>query len=156
MLDKLNNLEEILDQLVEFTGKLFEIKIDGNLQIPAFSLIENDFRGNPRNTILINDRLIPMNNKSILAHILAHEYGHHIYEHVKINPSYLSAKQLEHIENEADFHALMFIEKYNYNKDEIIKFIADTSVNKEISRTRIDILCGNIGIIEDKVDILSY
>ena len=156
MLDKLNNLEEILDQLVEFTGKLFEIKIDGNLQIPAFSLIENDFRGNPRNTILINDRLIPMNNKSILAHILAHEYGHHIYEHVKINPSYLSAKQLEHIENEADFHALMFIEKYNYNKDEIIKFIADTSVNKEISRTRIDILCGNISIIEDKVDILSY
>jgi|TARA_B100001559_G_scaffold220764_1_gene185275 hypothetical protein len=156
MLDKLNNLEEILDQLVEFTGKLFEIKIDGNLQIPAFSLIENDFRGNPRNTILINDRLIPMNNKSILAHILAHEYGHHIYEHVKINPSYLSAKQLEHIENEADFHALMFIEKYNYNKDEIIKFIADTSVNKEISRTRIDILCGNIGIIEEKIDILGY
>ena len=38
MLDKLNNLEEILDELVEFTGKLFEIKIDSNLQIPAFSL----------------------------------------------------------------------------------------------------------------------
>jgi hypothetical protein len=50
----------------------------------------------------------------------------------------------------------MFIEKYNYNKDEIIKFIADTSVNKEISRTRIDILCGNIGIIEEKIDILGY
>ena len=45
---------------------------------------------------------------------------------------------------------------YNYNKDEIIRFIADTSVNKDISRTRIDILCGNISIIEDKVDILSY
>ena len=156
MLDKLNNLEEILDQLVEFTGKLFEIKIDSNLQIPAFSLIENDFRGNPRNTILINDRLIPMNNKSILAHILAHEYGHHIYEHIKINPSYLSAKQLEHIENEADFHALMFIEKYNYKKNEIIKFIVDTSINKEISKTRIDILCGNISIIEENIDILGY
>jgi hypothetical protein len=155
MLDKLNNLEEIIDQLVEFTGKLFEIKIDSNLQIPAFSLIDIDFRGNPRNTILINDRLIPMNNKSILAHILAHEYGHHIYEHVKINPAFLNPPQLEHIENEADFHALMFIEKYNYNKDEIIKFIADTSINKEISRSRIDILCGNISIIEDKIDILS-
>lgn len=155
MLDKINNLEEILDQLVEFTGKLFEIKIDSNLQIPAFSLIDIDFRGNPRNTILINDRLIPMNNKSILAHILAHEYGHHIYEHVKINPAFLNPQQLEHIENEADFHALMFIEKYNYNKDEIIKFIADTSINKEISRSRIDILCGNISIIEDKIDILS-
>ena len=156
MLDKLNNLEEILDQLVEFTGKLFEIKIDENLQIPAFSLIENDFRGNPRNTILINDRLIPMNNKSILAHILAHEYGHHIYEHVKINPSYLNPQQLEHIENEADFHALMFIEKYNYDKDEIIKFISNTSVNREIAKTRIDILCGNIDIIENNIDILSY
>jgi len=156
MLDKLNNLEEILDQLVEFTGKLFEIKIDENLQIPAMSLIETDFRGNPRNTILINDRLIPMNNKSILAHILSHEYGHHIYEHVKINPTHLNPQQLEHIENEADFHALMFIEKYNYNKDEIIRFIADTSVNKDISKTRIDILCGNISIIEDKVDILRY
>jgi len=155
MLDKLNNLEEILDQLVEFTGKLFEIKIDSNLQIPAFSLIDIDFRGNPRNTILINDRLIPMNNKSILAHILAHEYGHHIYEHVKINPAFLNPPQLEHIENEADFYALMFIEKYNYNKDEIIKFIADTSINKEISRSRIDILCGNISIIEDNINILS-
>lgn len=155
MLDKLNNLEEILDQLVEFTGKLFEIKIDENLQIPAMSLIETDFRGNPRNTILINDRLIPMNNKSILAHILSHEYGHHIYEHVKINPTHLNPQQLEHIENEADFYALMFIEKHNYNKDEIIRFIADTSVNKDISRTRIDILCGNISIIEDKVDILT-
>ena len=82
MLDKLNNLE-ILDELVEFTGKLFEIKID-NVTNSSISLIDIDFRGNPRNTILINDRLIPMNNKSILAHILAHEYGHHIYEHVKI------------------------------------------------------------------------
>ena len=132
MLDKLNNLEEILDELVEFTGKLFEIKIDSNLKFQHFSLIDIDFRGNPRNTILINDRLIPMNNKSILAHILAHEYGHHIYEHVKINPAFLNPPQLEHIENEADFYALMFIEKYNYNKDEIIKFIADTSINKNI------------------------
>ena len=96
-----------------------------------------------------------MNNKSILAHILAHEYGHHIYEHVKINPEFLNPPQLEHIENEADFYALMFIEKYNYNKDEIIKFIADTSINKEISRSRIDILCGNISIIEDNINILN-
>ena len=70
MLDKLHNLEDVLDELVEFSDKLFEVKIDNNLVIPAFSLIENDFRGNPRNVILINDRLIPMNNKSILAHIL--------------------------------------------------------------------------------------
>ena len=155
-MEKLNNLNEILDQLVEFSGKLFEVKIDQKLHIPAFSLIENDFRGNPRNRILINDRLIPMNNKSIIAHIMAHEYGHHIYEHVKINPGNLNDKQLTHIENEADFYALMFIEKYNYNKDEIIRFIADTSVNKECSRTRIDILCGNIEIIENNIHLLEF
>ena len=117
MLEKINNLEEVLDQLVEYSGKLFEVKIDNNLRMPAFSLIENDFRGNPRNKILINDRLIPMNNKHILAHILAHEYGHHIYKHVKIHPGNLDERQLEHIENEADFYALMFIEKFNYDKD---------------------------------------
>tara|TARA_B100001564_G_scaffold158881_1_gene133517 strand:+ start:4101 stop:4568 length:468 start_codon:yes stop_codon:yes gene_type:complete len=155
MLDKLNNLEEVLDELVEFSGKLFEVKVDNNLHIPAFSLIENDFRGNPRNLILINDRLIPMTNKSILAHILAHEYGHHIYNHVKIHPGNFNAKQLEHIENEADFYALMFIEKYNYDKDEIISFMSETSINKEMSRNRIDILCGNISIIEDNLHLLE-
>ena len=155
-MEKLNNLDEVLDQLVEFSGKLFEIKLDHNLQIPAFSLIENDFRGNPRNRILINDKLIPMNNKSILAHILAHEYGHHIYEHVKIHPGNLNDKQLTHIENEADFYALMFVDKYNYNKDDIIRFIADTSINKECSRTRIDILCGNIEIIENNIHLLEF
>ena len=155
MLDKLHNLEDVLDELVEFSDKLFEVKIDNNLVIPAFSLIENDFRGNPRNVILINDRLIPMNNKSILAHILAHEYGHHIYNHVKIHPGNFNAKQLEHIENEADFYALMFIEKYNYDKDEIIGFISETSINNDISRNRIDILCGNISIIEDNLHLLE-
>lgn len=155
MLDKLKNIDEIIDQLVEFSSKLFEIKIDNSIQLPAFSLIENDFRGNPRNRILINDRLIPMNNKSILAHILSHEYGHHIYNHVKVHPNNLDAKQLEHIENEADFYALMFIDKYNYDKDEIIHFISETSINREMSRNRIDILCGNISIIEDNLHLLQ-
>ena len=30
----------------------------------------------------------------------------------------------------------MFIGKYNYNKDEIIKFISETSINNDISRNR--------------------
>ena len=78
-------MENIIQELVEYSGKLFIIKEDNNLRIPAFSLIEYDFRNNPRNVIVINKRLIP-EDISIMAHILAHEYGHHIYEHVKINP----------------------------------------------------------------------
>ena len=95
-----------------------------------------------------------MNNKHILAHILAHEYGHHIYKHVKIHPGNLNERQLEHIENEADFYALMFIEKFKYDKDEIIQFISETCINKEMARNRIDILCGNISIIEDNLYLL--
>ena len=33
-MEKLNNLDEILDQLVEFSGKLFEVKIDQKLIRP--------------------------------------------------------------------------------------------------------------------------
>ena len=155
-METINNLDEIIDQLVEFSGKLYEVKIDTKLQIPAFSLLDTDFRGNLRNKILINTNLIPMNNKSILAHILGHEYGHHIYEHIKIYPGDLNADQLSQVENEADFYALMFIEKYNYDKDEIIKFISDTTLNKEYCRTRIDILCGNVCIIEENIDLLRF
>lgn len=155
-METINNLDEIIDQLVEFSGKLYEVKIDTKLQIPAFSLLDTDFRGNLRNKILINTNLIPMNNKSILAHILGHEYGHHIYEHIKIYPGDLNPNQLTQVENEADFYALMFIEKYNYDKDEIIKFISDTTLNKEYCRTRIDILCGNVCIIEENIDLLRF
>ena len=49
----------------------------------------------------------------------------------------------------------MFIEKYNYDKDEIISFISETSINNDISRNRIDILCGNISIIEDNLYLLE-
>tara|TARA_B100001996_G_scaffold220965_1_gene169880 strand:+ start:115 stop:582 length:468 start_codon:yes stop_codon:yes gene_type:complete len=155
-MESINNLDKILDQLVEFSGKLYEVKIDNKIQMPAFSLLEPDFRGNLRNKILVNDKLIPMSNMSILAHILAHEYGHHIYEHVKIYPGDLTSEQLAHIENEADFYALTFIEKYNYDKDEIIRFISDTTLNREYSRTRIDILCGNVSIVEENIDLIRF
>ena len=42
-METINNLDKILDQLVEFSGKLYEVKIDNKLQIPAFSLLEPEF-----------------------------------------------------------------------------------------------------------------
>ena len=80
----------------------------------------------------------------------------HIYEHVKIYPGDLTSEQLAHIENEADFYALRFIENYNYDKDEIIRFISDTTLNREYSRTRIDILCGNVSIVEENIDLIRF
>ena len=41
-METINNLDEIIDQLVEFSGKLYEVKIDTKLQIPAFSLLDTD------------------------------------------------------------------------------------------------------------------
>ena len=37
------NMENIIQELVEYSGKLFIIKEDNSLRIPAFSLIEFDF-----------------------------------------------------------------------------------------------------------------
>ena len=115
-------MDTILEQLVEFSGKLFEIKENNSLQIPALSILETDFRGNLRNKIFVNFNLLPLTEPDILAHVLAHEYGHHIYNHVKINPLSLNQDQLDQAEYEADLYALLFIEKYNYNKKKIINF----------------------------------
>ena len=48
-------METIIQELVDYSGKLFIIKEDNNLRIPAFSTIEYDFRNNSRNVIVINN-----------------------------------------------------------------------------------------------------
>jgi Zn-dependent peptidase ImmA (M78 family) len=149
-------MDNIIQELVDYSGKLFIIKEDSNLKMPAFSLIEYDFRRNPRNVIIINRNLIPSDDISVLAHILAHEYGHHIYEHVKINPRTLNEKQLEQIECEADFYALMFIEKYKYSKNSIIKFMIETTNSISLLKKRIDIINGNIDEVNNNVDLIKF
>tara|TARA_B110000902_G_C13718676_1_gene364227 strand:- start:51 stop:497 length:447 start_codon:yes stop_codon:yes gene_type:complete len=148
-------MENIIQELVEYSGKLFIIKEDNNLRIPALSLIEYDFRNNPRNVIVINKKLIP-EDISIMAHILAHEYGHHIYEHVHINPNTLNKTQLDQIECEADFYALMFIEKYKYNKNTIIKFIISRHNESSLLKKRLDIINGVINNLENNIHLIGF
>tara|TARA_B100001175_G_C19476328_1_gene624532 strand:+ start:1155 stop:1601 length:447 start_codon:yes stop_codon:yes gene_type:complete len=148
-------MENIIQELVEYSGKLFIIKEDNSLRIPAFSLIEYDFRNNPRNVIVINKKLIP-EDISIMAHILAHEYGHHIYEHVKINPISLNEAQLEQIESEADFYALMFVEKYKYNKNAIIKFIIDYPCKSTLLKKRLDIINGLVNNVDSNSYLIEF
>lgn len=142
------NLNEIIDNLVNYSGSLFEIIYDNNLYIPGLSLIEKDFRGNNRYKIIINYNLIKNEPISVIAHILSHEWGHHILKHTYTNPINLTENEKINIELEADTYANNFIKTYNYNKNDILDFLKK-NLEKELNlyenklnffKKRIDIL----------------
>lgn len=148
-------MDNIIDRLVEYSGCLFEIQIDNLLPISALSRIRFDHRNKMRFEIFINPLKIPMENESILAHILSHEWGHHMYNHVRINPNDLDEKQMRQVENEADFYASLFIEKYNYSKEDIVKYIVKSSLDKDYIKNRVEILGGDFKIVEENLHIID-
>ena len=113
----------IIDKLIEHSGHLFEIIYDNNLPMPGMSFIEKDFRNMNRNKIILNYNLIKNEKISVIAHILSHEWGHHILKHTLVNPSLLSEYKLLDLEIEADIYAYNFIIKYNYNIKDIENYI---------------------------------
>lgn len=118
---------QILNQLYEYSNNCINVREDINLQIPAFSTIEKDIYGKYTPIILVNTKLIP-NNINIIAHILSHEWGHHVLRHMTIEPPNFNTEEFDAIqekENEADLYAANFIKEYSYDVDNIKEFMKE-------------------------------
>lgn len=136
----MKKIDTIIDNLVTYSGNLFEIVYDNKLEIPGLSILVED-RFLLRQKIILNYELIKDETSSVIAHILAHEWGHQMYKHTYINPQTLSIEQKDNIELEADQYAFDFIKYYNYNVDEIIQYIKKNHLN-------------DINIFEKKIQFL--
>ena len=131
-----HSVTKILNQLFKYSNVFLMVRHDRTLPMPGFSTIEQDMYGRNIPTIIINLSLIP-NDDNILAHVLSHEWGHHVSKHLcsefKPPPSqsqyigYIANQQQK--ENEADLYAAKFIKEYNYNKAPIIEFFRKNPVD---------------------------
>jgi len=119
---------EILNRLFEQSNHCIQVREDPNLQIPAFSVIEKDMYGRYIPVILINQKQFP-HDKNVYAHILAHEWGHHVLNHILLEPPPLHERpgpsEIQQKENEADLYATKFIRKYNYDAEVICSFMRE-------------------------------
>ena len=136
-------LVDILNQLFEYSRSYINVRQDISLPIPAFSIIERDIYGRYTPTILINLSILP-EDKNILAHILSHEWGHHMLKHIMLDPpsrdNMPTQVERQIHENQADSYQLEFIKKYEYNKEPIIQFMRKHPFDLQ---NRLDILNGN-------------
>ena len=137
-------LINILNKLYEYSGKFIEVKYDFNLPLVGYSFIDLDINDRIVPTISLNPNLYPK-DVNVLAHILSHEWGHHVLNHIKTptDPSFdikkLQDKNERQVkENEADSYASKFITEFFYDKQPIKDFIRENSPND--FEHRIDIL----------------
>ena len=136
-----DTITTILNQLYKYSNTFLNIRNDITLPVPGFSTIEKDLYGRLIPTIIINLSLIP-NDENVLAHILSHEWGHHVSKHLlpikddtREYIGYDHNRQQK--ENEADLFAAKFITHYKYNKSAIIDFFKSHPVDIQ---NRINIL----------------
>ena len=138
-----DSITNILNQLYSYSNTYLAVRNDISLPIPGFSTIERDIHGRLVPTVIMNLTLIP-NDDNILAHVLSHEWGHHVSKHLLTHPhqhqhqsqhqhqhQHQHQPQPQHIgfvndlqqkENEADLFAAKFITHFKYNKSPIIDF----------------------------------
>jgi len=140
-MERKNRLVKIIsNELINYSGKSIKIIYDNFLEMPALALLDTNTK---EPLIIININILP-DCKDTIAHILSHEYGHHILKHVDINPNLRSKKDLLICEDQADIYAAIFISKFNYNKDKIKEYIKLRGDNTSYDRIKlIDTIISN-------------
>ena len=132
---------QIANRLFEYSNLFVEIRCDVGLPIPGLSLIEQDIHGLFRPIIVLNPTLIP-EDENVIAHIISHEWGHHVLRHIERFPSRESSESIQirqQKENEADCYAAKFVKQFRYDLDSIIAFFEEHPIDIE---NRITILRG--------------
>lgn len=128
---------QVLQKLQSFSNTYINLIIDYNLEIPGLSYL--DELGLP--IIRLNLTKIP-ECESTIAHVLSHEYGHHMMSHVKVNPRFLHPYEINKSEEEADRYAKSFIRANKYDLKPIEQFVRTTTQSNKILKNRLDILLG--------------
>tara|TARA_Y100000741_G_scaffold221663_1_gene168982 strand:+ start:41 stop:517 length:477 start_codon:yes stop_codon:yes gene_type:complete len=124
---------KVANQLFEMSNTFVELRCDIAMPMPGFSLIEPDIHGLYRPVIVLNPTIIP-DDSNVIAHILGHEWGHHVLRHIEPRgpdtPPEGSNRRQEK-ENEADAYAARFIKTYDYDTDAIISFLREHPIDFE-------------------------
>ena len=115
-------LVNVINKLFEHSNHHIEIRYDKMLPMVGLSFIEKSIHGKLIPVILINLDLIPT-NESVIAHILSHEWAHHVLRHISLNPEKESKEEIITKEKQADEYASSFCRKFKYNLDDIERFI---------------------------------
>jgi len=124
---------KVANQLFEMSNTFVELRCDIAMPMPGFSLIEPDIHGLYRPVIVLNPTIIP-DDPSVIAHVLGHEWGHHVLRHIEprgpdIPPE--NSERRQEKENEADAYAARFIKTYRYDTDAIISFMREHPIDLE-------------------------
>ena len=148
----MDKIETIIDKLVNYSGCLFEIIYDNKLPMPGMSFIEKDLRGINRYKVVINYDLVKNETPSVIAHILSHEWGHHILKHTLVNPSLLSTNIISETEIEAYTYAYNFIIQNNYSIEDIQNYIKKNfEYESRDFKNKLDLFKKRINVLNNKI-----
>ena len=124
------SIVNIVNKLFEYSNQYIDIRIDINLPMPGFSTIEKNIYGRFVPIILLNPKVL-QEDTNVQAHILGHEWGHHVCKHIGLVPPLIkeTEEQKQRKEDEADLYAAKFIKEYMYDKKPILEFLKSNPID---------------------------